>query len=139
MDLFLSMSPAHAAALHLGLLTLLMLGLKIYVGARRGQLRVPSGDTSNAGFARATRVQMNAVEDVPVLMAGLLGLAFLGMPAWYIHAAGGVLFIARILHAAGLAQSSGFTFGRAAGTMGTFIVYLGIALPLLVHAFGAAG
>ena len=120
--------------MNLGLLILMMLGLKMYVGARRGQMKLPSGET-NPEFNRATRVQLNAVEDVPVLMVGIAGLAMLGMPAWYIHMCGLVLFVSRILHAYGLAGSGGFSIGRAVGTMGTLLVFLAIAGALLVHAF----
>lgn len=134
MDFLTAMSPVQAAAMNIGLLILLMLGLKLYVGARRGQLKLPSGET-NPEFNRATRVQLNAVEDVPVLMVGIAGLAMLGMPAWYIHMCGLVLLVSRVLHAFGLAGSGGFSLGRAVGTMGTMLAYLAIPGPLLVHAF----
>ena len=134
MDILTAMSPAQAAAMNIGLLILMMLGLKMYVGARRGQMKLPSGET-NPEFNRATRVQLNAVEDVPLLMVGIAGLAMLGMPAWYIHMCGLVLFVSRILHAYGLAGSGGFSIGRAVGTMGTLLVFLAIAGALLVHAF----
>jgi len=134
MDFLTAMSPAQAAALNIGLLILMMLGLKMYVGARRGQMKLPSGETTPE-FNRAMRVQLNAVEDVPVLMVGIAGLAMLGMPAWYIHMCGLVLLVSRVLHAFGLASSGGFSIGRAVGTMGTLLVFLAIAGALLVHAF----
>ena len=134
MDFLTAMSPVQAAAMNIGLLILMMLGLKLYVGAQRGKLKLPSGET-NPEFNRATRVQLNAVEDVPVLMVGIAGLAMLGMPAWYIHMCGLVLLVSRILHAYGLAGSGGFSIGRAVGTMGTMLVFLAIAGALLVHAF----
>ena len=95
MDTFTNMTPLHAAALYVGLLVILMLALKLYVGNRRGVLKVPSGETTPE-FGRATRVQLNAVEDVPILAAGLIGISLLGMPAWYIHLAGAVLVVSRI-------------------------------------------
>lgn len=133
-DIFFNMTSAQAAACNIGLLIVLMLGLKLYVGNRRGVMKIPSGETTPE-FSRVTRVQLNAVEDVPPLMAGIAGLALLGMPAWYIHMAGLVLFVSRILHATGLASSGGFSFGRLAGTLGTLLAYLAIAGALLVHAF----
>src|SRR5690606_15228225 len=135
MEIFLDVSPVQAAALQVGLLIVLMLGLKLYVGNRRGKLKVPSGDLSHPEFGRATRIQLNAVEDVPVLMVGIVALAALGMPAWYIHAAGLVLLVSRIGHATGLASSSGFSWGRALGTVRPLLVYLAGAGALLVHAF----
>jgi uncharacterized membrane protein YecN with MAPEG domain len=134
MDILTAMSPAQAAAMNIGLLILMMLGLKMYVGARRAKMKLPSGET-NPEFNRATRVQLNAVEDVPVLMVGIAGLAMLGMPAWYIHMCGLVLLVSRVLHAYGLAASGSFSIGRLLGTMGTLLVFLAIAGALLVHAF----
>lgn len=134
MDFLTAMSPVQAAAMNIGLLIIMMLGLKMYVGGRRGKLKVPSGETTPE-FSRATRVQLNAVEDVPVLMVGIGALAMLGLPAWYIHMCGLVLLVARILHAYGLASSGGFSFGRVAGTLGTLAAFLAIAGALLVHAF----
>ena len=134
MDIFLAMGSAQAAAMNVGLLILVMLGLKMYVGGQRGKLKVPSGETTPE-FSRVTRVQLNAVEDVPVLMAGLVALGLLGMPAWYIHMCGLVLVVSRIVHAMGLSSSSGFSIGRVAGTLGTMLTYLAVAGALLVHAF----
>lgn len=134
MEILTGMSPVQAAAMNIGLLVLLMFALKVYVAVQRGRHRLPSGET-NSEFDRAIRVQLNAVEDVPALMVGIAALALLNMPAWYIHAAGLVLLAARILHAVGLSGSSGFSIGRAAGTMGTFIVCIAVAGALLVHAF----
>lgn len=136
MDFLTAMSPAQAAAMNIGLLVLLMLGLKMFVGARRGQMKVPSGETTPE-FSRVTRIQLNAVEDVPVLMAGLAGLALIGMPAWYIHMCGLVLLFARLMHAFGLAQSNGFSIGRLVGTLGTMLTYLAVAGALIVHAFSS--
>lgn len=133
-DTLTNMTPLHAAALYVGLLVIVMLGLKLFVGNRRGALKVPSGETTPE-FSRYTRVQLNAVEDVPILAIGIIGLGLLGLPAWYIHMVGAVLVVARILHATGLASSGGFSFGRVAGTLGTLLAYLAIGGALLVHAF----
>ena len=134
MDIFMNMTAVEAAALYVGLLVIVMLGLKLYVGNRRGSFKIPSGETTPE-FSRAQRVQFNAVEDVPILAAGIIGLALLGMPAWYIHAVGAMLVLARIVHAIGLASSSGFSLGRMIGTFGTLIAYLAIGGALLFHAF----
>lgn len=134
MDALTNMTSLHAAALYVGLLVLVMLGLKFYVGGKRGALKVPSGETTPE-FSRITRVQLNAVEDVPILAVGIIGLGLLGMPAWYIHMVGAVLVVSRIAHAAGLASSGGFSVGRLAGTLGTMLVYLAVAGALVVHAF----
>jgi C4-dicarboxylate transporter DctM subunit len=60
-------------------------------------------------------------------MVGIGALAMLGMPAWYIHMTGLVLLVSRIVHAFGLASSSGMSAGRIVGTVGTLLVYLAVA------------
>jgi hypothetical protein len=136
MNVQIDTASLQAAALHLGLLVFVMLGLKIYVGYQRGRLKVEPGDLSNVVFGRAARVQLNAVEDVPPLMIGLLALALFSAPAWFIHACGGTLVVSRILHAVGLASSSGFSAGRSIGTLGTFLVSLAVGAHLVAAAFG---
>jgi uncharacterized protein len=136
--IFTEGSPLATAALYVGLLVFLMMGLKMWVGGQRGRLKVPPGDHSNPEFGRALRVQHNAVEDVPVLMVGLLSLAVLGAPVWSIHLIGAGLVVSRILHAAGLAGAAGFSFGRLVGTLGTLLCYVGVGGTLLVLAFQSA-
>lgn len=131
MDTVMARPAVEAAGLWIALLILLMLGLKFYVGAQRRKHRVPSGDLSHPQFGRATRIQLNAVEDVPPLMAGLAALALLNAPAPYIHACGAVLLMARVLHAWGLSTSSGFSIGRLVGTMGSVAAALAIVAGLL--------
>lgn len=132
----MSLPSVQAAALWTALMILVMLGLKLYVGGQRRRHKVPAGDQSNPAFGLASRVQMNAVEDVPPLMVGILALAMLNAPAVYIHACGGVLFVSRVLHAWGLASSSGFSIGRFVGTMGTLIATLMIVGGILARLFG---
>ncbi len=134
MTVFSDMTAVEAAAFYIGLLTIVMLGLKLYVGFQRGRLRVAPGDMSNPDFARATRVQLNAVEDVPVLLVGIVMLAMLNAPLWTIHASGGALVIGRLAHALGLARSGGFSFGRAGGTMLSYLVYILLAWTLVSRA-----
>jgi len=133
--MFATMTSLQASALYCGLLILIMLGLKMYVGGQRGRLKVEPGDVGNAEFNRATRVQLNAVEDVPPLMVGILLLGLLDLPVYVVHVTGGLLVVSRILHALGLAGAGGFYLGRALGTLGTLLTYLAVAGGLIVHAF----
>jgi uncharacterized membrane protein YecN with MAPEG domain len=134
---FTDAAPLSAAAVYLGLLVFVMLGLKLFVGMQRGRMGVPSGDTSNVEFGRMLRVQHNAVEDVPVLMVGLLALALLDAPLWLIHAGGATLVVARLVHAVGLAGSGGLSIGRAVGTLGSLLCYTAIGGGLVWTAFQA--
>jgi len=135
MDVFTAMRPLSAAALYIGLLIFMLMMLKGWVGRQRYKYGALSGDTSNSDFNRASRVQANAVEDVPALMVGIVVLALLGMPTWYIHMVGIVLVVSRILHATGLAAAGGKGKGRLFGTLGTMLVFIAVGGALVVHAF----
>ena len=118
------MSAFAAATLYFGLFGFLMLALKMNVGRVRAKEKVMFGDGANEAMHRAIRVQGNAVEDVPIVLIGIAGLAALAAPVALIHALGGSFFVARILHAIGLSGTSGSSFGRMVGTLVTMIVKL---------------
>lgn len=94
-----------------------MLALKLNVGRVRAGEKVAFGDGANEAMQRAIRVQGNAVEDVPIVMLGLIGLGLMEAPSLLIHAIGASFLLGRILHAAGLGRSAGVTMGRFAGTL----------------------
>lgn len=114
----------HAAVLYAGLFGLLMLLLKLNVGRVRVSEKIEFGDGNNEPMQLAIRVQGNAVEDVPVVLLGLLGLGALSAPALLIHGLGGSFLLGRILHATGLGASAGTSFGRGVGTLITLLVML---------------
>lgn len=118
------MTEIQAAGLWVGLHVLLMLFLKMRAGATRGRTKINFGDGGNEDMQRSLRVQGNAVEDVPIAIIGIGVLALMSAPILLIHGLGGVLLVSRILHAVGLGGSSGFSFGRLAGTLGSVIVML---------------
>ncbi|MEQ8299710.1 MAG: MAPEG family protein [Hyphomonas sp.] len=118
------MTAFAAATLYFGLFGLLMLALKMNVGRVRSKEKVMFGDGANEAMQRAIRVQGNAVEDIPIVLIGIAGLAALSAPVVLIHALGGSFLVARILHAVGLGGSSGSSFGRLVGTLVTLIVKL---------------
>lgn len=118
------MTSMQAAVLYAGLFCLLMLLLKANVGRVRTKHKVGFGDGGNEAMQRSLRVQGNAVEDVPVVLLGLIGLGALAAPVLLIHGLGASFLIGRILHAIGLGGSSGGSFGRSVGTLITALVML---------------
>ena len=118
------MTAIAAATLYFGLFGFLMLALKLNVGRVRTAEKVGFGDGNNEALQRAIRAQGNAVEDVPIVLLGLAGLAALSGPVLLIHGLGASFLVARILHAVGLGGSSGASFGRLVGTLVTLIVKL---------------
>lgn len=129
------MTELQAAALWVGLHILLMGYLKLRVGATRSKTKVGFGDGDNEQMQRSLRVQGNAVEDVPITLIGLVMLALVTAPLWLIHAAGGVLLGSRLLHAFGLGKSSGVTFGRLVGTLGSVIAMVAVAIGCIYFSF----
>ena len=51
-----------------------------------------------------------------------------------IHPIGLVLFLGRVLHAAGISRSPAATWPRAAGVLATWISYVAMAAALLFYA-----
>ena len=129
------MTELQAAALWVGLHILLMGYLKLRVGATRSKTKVGFGDGDNEQMQRSLRVQGNAVEDVPITLIGLVMLALVTAPLWLIHAAGGVLLGSRLLHAFGLGKSSGLTFGRLVGTLGSIMAMVAVAIGCIYFSF----
>jgi uncharacterized membrane protein YecN with MAPEG domain len=121
------MTQLEAATLYIGLFGLLLLILKLNVGRARTSQKVGFGDGDNEIVQRAIRVQGNAVEDVPVVLLGLVGLALLDAPVMLIHGFGTAFLLGRVLHAIGLGGSSGGSFGRMWGTLLSILVQLGTA------------
>jgi uncharacterized membrane protein YecN with MAPEG domain len=129
------MTHLQAATLWVGLHVLLMLYLKIRVGATRNRTKVNFGGGDSDEMKRAMRVQGNAVEDVPVALLGLIMLALIAAPLWLIHASGGVLLVSRMMHAFGLGRTGGISIGRVGGTLGTVIATLAVAIGCIYFAF----
>ena len=132
------MIPAQAAALWSGLLILLLVVLSARVVMGRQKHRVALGDGGNDDMVLRGRVFGNASEYIPVGIAALAVLTLLGMPAYTIHAVGGVLFLGRVLHASGLTAGKP-TPGRLLGMVLTYLALIAAAGMLLVHAFVGSG
>jgi uncharacterized protein len=115
-------------ALYAGILGLLIPALAINVTVHRAKLKVQIGDGGNPQMQRMIRVHANAVEYVPLGLL-LLGLYELdqGWPA-VLHAAGIALIVGRLLHIAGMWNSTDVNFGRAAGPTVTWITIAALAV-----------
>jgi uncharacterized membrane protein YecN with MAPEG domain len=121
-----------------GLLGLLLVALSAQVVLARRRFRVRLGAGTEEGMQQAVRVQANFAEYVPFAVVLLVLAEIQGLPAGAIHAAGIVLVVSRVLHAAGLSKSPGRSFGRFYGTAGTWLVILSLSLWLLWAATGAS-
>lgn len=113
--------------LFVSLHVLLMLLLAVRVVAYRRAEQIGIGDGEDKHLLRRMRAHGNFVEYVPMalLLMGLLEIG--GLSAMWLWTVGGMLLLARILHAWGLSQRSGYSFGRFWGTLLTWIVLLMMA------------
>jgi len=104
--------------LYAGVLALLFLVLSVRVVAVRS--RVSLGDGGDPIVLRRMRAHANFAEYVPLILL-MMGMLELGhFSTTFLHAAGIVLVVARLLHGYALAFTQKFKFGRFWGTALTF-------------------
>ncbi len=127
---------APITALYAGLLGLLVLALAINVVRGRAAWKVDFGDGGNPALLQRQRMHGNAIEYVPVGILLLLVLELNGASSMVLHALGGSLFVARVLHAWGLSTTTGRSPGRFIGTIGTWLVLLTGGVLCVVTYFG---
>ena len=125
-------SPAgHAAALWSGLLVLLILILSVLVVRQRRKHRIMIGDGGVVEVQQAVRAFGNAAEYAPVAIGALAVLALVGAKPIVVHALGLLFLVGRLVHAWGISRNLGTTWGRAGGTMLTWVAFL-VAGALLI-------
>ena len=132
------MSFEMPSFLYAALLGLLLIVLSVNVVRARRRYRVSLGVGTEEGMQQAVRVQANFSEYVPLAVILLILAELSGLPDAAVHAAGILLVTSRVLHAWGLAHSSGRTFGRFYGTAGTWLVIIGLSLYVLVAVTGVS-
>jgi hypothetical protein len=125
------MGAGPVSFLYAGLLGILLLVLSAQVVLARRRYRVGLGTGTEEGMEQAVRVQANFAEYVPFAVVLLVFAEITGLPGPAVHGAGILLLASRVLHAVGLAQSPGRSFGRFYGTAGTWLVILALSLWLL--------
>lgn len=127
------MTTLQTAALWIGINLLFLTFVSMRVGLNRVKHKVNLGDGGNDDVFKAIRVQGNYVEYAPLVMIGLLTLAFLQVSSLAIHLVGGFFFLARVFHFLGLGTDI-FAKGRLFGTLGTILTCVGVGLYLIYKA-----
>ena len=125
------MMTAPITSLYAALAALLLLALAGLVVRARWRYRTGLGIGTEPAMERAVRVHANFVEYVPLTLLLLLLAELAAAPAGLLHACGATLVVCRVLHAYGLSQTSGRSFGRFWGTAGTWAVILALSVTLL--------
>lgn len=122
----------NVTLLYAGLSALLLLVLSWRVVRLRRTLRIGLGDGGSADLQRAIRVHGNFLEYAPITLLLIALLEFNGLAAMWLHAAGAALLVFRGLHAFGLSRSTGTSFGRFAGTLGTWVLLAVLAVTSVI-------
>lgn len=112
------------SSLYIGLNVLLIFALAMYVVVLRYRHKVGIGDGGVQELLRAIRAHANALEYVPLVLIMMLALELNGVANIHLHVIGSVLLAGRLLHAWGLARSSGSSPGRFLGTLGTWGIFI---------------
>lgn len=113
-------------ALYAGLLAPLFLFLSARVIGRRRQARVEIGAGDDTELLRRMRVHANFAEYVPFAIVLIALSESLKAPAFWLHALGLTLVLARAIHAYGLSQTPHILRYRVLGMVLTFGV-IGLA------------
>jgi uncharacterized membrane protein YecN with MAPEG domain len=128
----MSTFPIPVTAIFTGLLALMLVGISVRVTVLRAKKKIDLFDGGDPELGRALRVQGNFIEYVPMALA-LMGLVeWMGVKPWVVYVLGIALVIARLAHASALYTNS-FP-GRAVGATTTWIVLVAGGLMALVLA-----
>lgn len=125
-----------STGLYTAALVVLNIVLSFRIIALRRQYKIGIGTGKNPQLAQAVRAQANLVEHAPLVLILIASIEISSHGHLWVHILGGSLVLARILHAWGLSNSAGTSFGRFVGTLLTFIVGLTGAVILALKASG---
>ena len=128
----LTITPMYAAMLGI---ILLVLSIRV-VAVVRAKGNVGYGDGGNPDFTPVVRGQANFIEYVPLALILIAFAEAGGTSSTWIHAMGGGLVVARILHPIGLTTQPGINPFRFVGTNLTWIVLLASSILVLLNTMG---
>ena len=117
--------------LYAGLCGLLFIWLSWKVIVERQRTKVGLGDGGDPDLQRAIRVHANFIEYTPLALVLLALVDVMSAHDWLVHAFGIALVLSRVLHAQGLGSTAGYSRGRYFGTLGTWLVIVGLSLLLV--------
>ncbi len=112
-------------------LAVIFLGLFMHVSSARSKLSLSIGDGGNVDLHERIRKHGNFVECVPMVLILMVLAEASGTGAPWLHAAGALLTIGRVLHALGLKADAPLNPLRIAGNSGGLL-----AVVILVIALG---
>jgi uncharacterized protein len=111
-------------SIYAAVLAIIMIALSSHVSAQRGKANVSILDGGNSELQLRIRRHGNFVENVPMALLVMLLAELDGVGATWIHAAGVLLIVGRILHAIGLRADKATALRLAGGVSSTLAVLL---------------
>jgi uncharacterized membrane protein YecN with MAPEG domain len=109
----------------------LLVALALNVVRFRLGRHVGLGVGADGTLEQPVRVHANFVENAPTFLVLLLLAEMAGLEAAWLHAAGIVFVVSRLLHAFGLSTNRGRSPGRFGGSLGTWTTILALSAFLL--------
>lgn len=116
----MTLFPIPITAVFAGLLALMLVGVSVRVTVLRAKKKINLFDGGDPTLGRAIRVQGNFIEYVPMALAMMGLVEWMGVKPWVVYLLGIALVAARVSHALGI-YSSVFP-ARVIGTSTTWIV-----------------
>ncbi len=114
-------------ALYAGILALISIVLANRAGMTRARLNIPLGDGGNSNLIAAIRGHANFTEFVPFIVVMMAMIELDGAQKWWLHALGGAIVLARIIHPLGLSTEQMSSPLRMIGSMMTAAVTVACA------------
>lgn len=102
---------------------------------RRRKFQVGLLDNNNPELRVAIRIHGNAIETIPIAMIVFACAESQHLSSIYLHLAGILLVLSRVIHMKGLLQSMGTSWGRFYGTIGTWLVISLLGIYNISHFF----
>jgi uncharacterized membrane protein YecN with MAPEG domain len=121
--------PVPLTATVAALLALMLVGVSIRVTVLRARTKIDFADGGNQALQHAIRVQGNFIEYVPMALALMAAVEWLGAKPWIVYLLAISLLLARIIHAWGIYADA--IQGRVVGTSVTWVVLAAGALLVL--------
>jgi uncharacterized protein len=118
------MHTIQITSIYAAVLAIIMIALSSHVSAQRGKANVSILDGGNSELQLRIRRHGNFVENVPMALLVMLLAELDGVGATWIHAAGVLLIVGRILHAIGLRADKATALRLAGGVSSTLAVLL---------------
>ena len=116
-------------------LTIIYLGLFFAVSAKRSNLSVSIGDAGDVALHERIRRHGNFVEWVPLVLLLLVIAELQGTPRLWLHLAGGLLVLGRVIHPIGLKATAPTHPLRIAGNSTNLLATVILTIAISYAAF----